>query len=81
MPTRFRHTASAGLRSGHAYRRYGPSRCDQREVIRDALLATKDFEGATGHVVFDGGHQNVSPDTIHYVETTADLGWKTLDWK
>jgi branched-chain amino acid transport system substrate-binding protein len=49
--------------------------------IRDALLATKDFEGATGHVVFDGGHQNVSPDTIHYVETTADLGWNTLDWK
>jgi len=48
--------------------------------IRDALLATKNFEGATGHVVFDGKRQNSSPDTIHYVETTADLGWKTLDW-
>jgi branched-chain amino acid transport system substrate-binding protein len=49
--------------------------------IRDNLLATKNFEGATGHVVFDGKRQNSSPDTIHYVETTADLGWKTLDWQ
>jgi ABC-type branched-subunit amino acid transport system substrate-binding protein len=51
------------------------------KTIRDALLATKNFEGATGHVVFDGHRQNSSPDTIHYVETTADLGWKTLDWQ
>jgi branched-chain amino acid transport system substrate-binding protein len=49
--------------------------------IRDQLLATKDFEGATGHVVFNGERQNSSPDTLHYIETLPDLTWKTLDWK
>jgi branched-chain amino acid transport system substrate-binding protein len=48
--------------------------------IRDKLLETKNLEGATGHVVFDGKHQNSSVDTMHYVETTADLNWKSLNW-
>ena len=49
-------------------------------TIRDKLAETKDFEGVTGHVRFDDHNQNVSPDTIHYVETQPDGSWKSLDW-
>jgi len=48
--------------------------------IRDKLLETNKLEGVTGHIVFDGNRQNSSPDTMHYVETQADLTWKSLNW-
>jgi branched-chain amino acid transport system substrate-binding protein len=49
--------------------------------IRDQLAATHGFSGVTGSVVFDAHNQNISPDTIHYIETEADGSWKPLDWK
>ena len=50
------------------------------QQIRDALAATKNFSGVTGSVTFDKTNQNVSMDTVHYMETLPDLSWKALDW-
>jgi len=51
------------------------------QSIRDVLAATKGFEGVTGTVTFDEHNQNVSMDTVHYVETQPDASWKVLTWK
>jgi branched-chain amino acid transport system substrate-binding protein len=50
------------------------------QSIRDGLAATKDFVGVTGSVTFDKTNQNISMDTIHYMETMPDLSWKALKW-
>ena len=50
------------------------------QQIRDALAATRNFSGVTGSVTFDKTNQNVSMDTVHYMETLPDLSWKALDW-
>lgn len=50
------------------------------QSIRDGLAATKDFSGVTGSVTFDKTNQNVSMDTVHYMETMPDLSWKALKW-
>lgn len=49
--------------------------------IRERLAATKGFAGVTGSVTFDAHNQNISRDTMHYVETEADGSIKPLDWK
>ena len=49
------------------------------QSIRDALTKTK-FEGVTGGVEFDSHNQNRRTDTMHYMETQADLSWKALKW-
>jgi len=50
------------------------------QSIRDGLAATKNFSGVTGSVTFDKTNQNVSMDTVHYMETMPDLSWKALKW-
>jgi branched-chain amino acid transport system substrate-binding protein len=50
------------------------------QSMRDGLAATKDFAGVTGTITFDKTNQNVSMDTIHYMETLPDLSWKALGW-
>jgi branched-chain amino acid transport system substrate-binding protein len=50
------------------------------QSIRDTLAATKGFEGVTGTVTFDEHNQNISMDTVHYVETQPDASWKVLTW-
>jgi len=50
------------------------------QSIRDAMAATKSFEGVTGSVEFDSHNQNRKMDTIHYMETQPDLSWKALKW-
>ena len=50
------------------------------QSIRDGLAATKSFSGVTGSVEFDKTNQNTKMDTIHYMETQADLSWKALPW-
>ena len=50
------------------------------QSIRDTLAATKGFEGVTGTVTFDEHNQNISMDTVHYVETQPDASWKVLKW-
>lgn len=50
------------------------------QSIRDMLAATKGFEGVTGTVTFDEHNQNISMDTVHYVETQPDASWKVLKW-
>jgi branched-chain amino acid transport system substrate-binding protein len=50
------------------------------QSIRDTLAATKGFEGVTGTVTFDEHNQNISMDTVHYVETQPDASWKVLQW-
>jgi len=50
------------------------------QSIRDTLAATKSFSGVTGSVEFDDHNQNTKMDTIHYMETQADLSWKALKW-
>ena len=46
--------------------------------IRDGLAATKSFSGVTGSVEFDKTNQNTKMDTVHYMETQADLSWKAV---
>jgi branched-chain amino acid transport system substrate-binding protein len=48
------------------------------QSIRDGLAATKGFSGVTGSVEFDKTNQNTKMDTIHYMETQADLSWKAV---
>jgi branched-chain amino acid transport system substrate-binding protein len=48
------------------------------QSIRDGLAATKDFSGVTGNAEFDKTNQNIKMDTIHYMETQADLSWKAV---
>jgi branched-chain amino acid transport system substrate-binding protein len=50
------------------------------QSIRDGLAATKSFSGVTGSVEFDKTNQNIKMDTIHYMETLADLSWKAHAW-
>jgi branched-chain amino acid transport system substrate-binding protein len=50
------------------------------QSIRDGLAATKGFAAVTGTITFDKTNQNVSMDTIHYMETLPDLSWKALGW-
>src|ERR1700688_768530 len=45
---------------------------------RDGLAATKSFSGVTGSVEFDKTNQNTKMDTVHYMETQADLSWKAV---
>ena len=46
--------------------------------IRDGLAATTSFSGVTGSVEFDKTTQNTKQDTVHYMETQADLSWKAV---
>jgi branched-chain amino acid transport system substrate-binding protein len=48
------------------------------QSIRDGLAATKNFSGVTGSVEFDKTNQNTKMDTVHYMETQADLSWKAV---
>ncbi|MEO7404793.1 MAG: ABC transporter substrate-binding protein [Burkholderiales bacterium] len=48
--------------------------------IRDKLAETKNYRGTTGIVSFDAKGQNTHPSTMHYVETGADLKWRSLNW-
>jgi len=48
------------------------------QSIRDGLAATKSFSGVTGSVEFDKTNQNIKMDTVHYMETQADLSWKAV---
>jgi len=48
------------------------------QSIRDGLAATKNFSGVTGSAEFDKTNQNIKMDTIHYMETQADLSWKAV---
>jgi branched-chain amino acid transport system substrate-binding protein len=48
------------------------------QSIRDGLAATKGFSGVTGSAEFDKTNQNTKMDTIHYMETQADLSWKAV---
>jgi branched-chain amino acid transport system substrate-binding protein len=48
------------------------------QSIRDGLTATKGFSGVTGSAEFDKTNQNTKMDTIHYMETQADLSWKAV---
>jgi branched-chain amino acid transport system substrate-binding protein len=50
------------------------------QSIRDALAKTKDLPAVTGTITFDAHNQNISMDTIHYMETEPDLSWKALGW-
>ena len=50
------------------------------QSIRDGLAATKNLPAVTGTITFDAHNQNVSMDTIHYMETNPDLSWKALGW-
>jgi branched-chain amino acid transport system substrate-binding protein len=48
--------------------------------FRDTLAKMKGIELTTGTIDFDEKGQNSNLSVIHYVQTTPDLGWKTLDW-
>jgi len=48
------------------------------QSIRDGLAVTKSFSGVTGSVEFDKTNQNTKMDTVHYMETQADLSWKAV---
>ena len=50
------------------------------QSIRDALAKTKNLPAVTGTITFDAHNQNISMDTIHYMETLPDLSWKALGW-
>jgi branched-chain amino acid transport system substrate-binding protein len=50
------------------------------QSIRDGLSATKGLAAVTGSITFDKTNQNVSMDTVHYMETLPDLSWKALGW-
>jgi branched-chain amino acid transport system substrate-binding protein len=50
------------------------------QSIRDGLAATKNLPAVTGTITFDTHNQNISMDTIHYMETLPDLSWKALGW-
>jgi branched-chain amino acid transport system substrate-binding protein len=51
------------------------------QSMRDQLAKIKGLEVTTGKIDFDGKGQTIDPSVIHYVETTPDLGWKTLNWQ
>jgi branched-chain amino acid transport system substrate-binding protein len=50
------------------------------QSIRDALAKTRNLAAVTGTITFDAHNQNISMDTIHYMETLPDLSWKALGW-
>jgi ABC-type branched-subunit amino acid transport system substrate-binding protein len=50
------------------------------QSIRDALAKTQNLAAITGTISFDSHNQNISMDTVHYMETLPDLTWKPLGW-
>ena len=50
------------------------------ESIRSEMLKMKDLEVTTGKITFGEDGQNQNMSVIHFVETQADLSWKTLNW-
>jgi branched-chain amino acid transport system substrate-binding protein len=50
------------------------------QSIRDALAKTQNLAAVTGTISIDSRNQNISMDTIHYMETLPDLTWKPLGW-
>jgi len=51
------------------------------ESMRAKLATIKNLEVTTGIIGFNAKGQTQDLSVIHYVQTTPDLGWKTLDWK
>lgn len=51
------------------------------ESIRDRLSKMKGVHVTTGTIDFDTKGQTSNLSVVHYVETTPDLGWKTLNWR
>ena len=51
------------------------------QSIRDHLAKTQNLPALTGTISFDSHNQNISMDTVHYVETQTDASWKVLTWK
>jgi ABC-type branched-subunit amino acid transport system substrate-binding protein len=51
------------------------------QSIRDQLAKIKGLEVTTGIIAIDAKGQTTDPSVIHYVETTPDLAWKTLNWQ
>ena len=66
-----RWTASAGSRRA-PYAAPGG-----RKKIRQCPGSTRTF-GLAGSVDFDKTNQNTKMDTVHYMETQADLNWKAV---
>ena len=50
------------------------------QSIRDALAKTQNLAALTGTISIDSHNQNISMDTVHYMETLPDLTWKPLGW-
>jgi len=50
------------------------------QSIRDALAKTQNLAAVTGTISIDSHNQNISMDTVHYMETLPDLTWKPLGW-
>jgi branched-chain amino acid transport system substrate-binding protein len=50
------------------------------QSMRDKLATIKGLEVTTGTIDFDAKGQTINPSVIHFVETTPELGWKTLNW-
>jgi branched-chain amino acid transport system substrate-binding protein len=50
------------------------------QSIRDALAKTQNLAALTGSISIDSHNQNISMDTVHYMETLPDLTWKPLGW-
>ncbi len=50
------------------------------QSIRDQLAKMRGVEVTTGVIDFDAKGQTENLSIIHYVETTPELGWKTLNW-
>jgi branched-chain amino acid transport system substrate-binding protein len=50
------------------------------QSLRDRLAQIKGLQVTTGIIDFDAKGQTQNMSVIHYVETTPELGWKTLNW-
>jgi len=50
------------------------------QSIRDHLAKTQNLPALTGTISIDSHNQNISMDTVHYMETLPDLTWKPLGW-
>jgi branched-chain amino acid transport system substrate-binding protein len=70
------HAYDAILLIAEAVRRGGTD----PQSIRDKLASIHHFEGTTGVIDFGPNGQTQDLSVIHYVETTPELGWKTLNW-
>jgi branched-chain amino acid transport system substrate-binding protein len=51
------------------------------QSMRDQLAKIKGLQVTTGIIAIDAKGQTTDPSVIHYVETTPELGWKTLNWQ